>query len=743
MPRKRAPHQLSGGQQQRIALARALAPQPRLLLLDEPFSNLDVDLRERLAHEVRGILKDTGTTALFVTHDQLEAFALGDVIGVMQRGRLEQWDDAYALYHRPATRFVAQFIGHGVFTPAHIDRAAAADLGGCVQTALGALEDLQECPLPEAYPGGDCDVLLRADDIVHDDASAGEGAHRAQGLPRLGVPVHAAPGQRRTGAGARAVAPRPPGRRVDRHPRPGGPRGDLRRASRRHPLERATFTQASYSKPGRVLYWYGACMNKPGARMNAKLRVAGFIAVGALAGALATIQLQAFARSAAAPLPLEELQQLAAVFGMVKSDYVEQVDEKKLIGDAIAGMVAGLDPHSQYFDKKTLKEFREQTGGRFVGVGIEIGMEDGLVKVQSPIEGSPAFRAGIKCGDLITRIDETAVKGLSMDQAVKRMRGEPNTKVSLTIFRKSENRSFPVVITREEIRIQSVRAKMLEPGYAWLRVSQFQDRTVDDFVRKLEELYKQDPNLKGLVLDLRNDPGGLLDAAVAISAAFLPENVVVVTTNGQIAESKATFKAAPEFYARRAGNDPLKRLPAAVKSVPLVVLVNEGSASASEIVAGALQDHKRATIMGAQTFGKGSVQTVRPLSADTALKITTARYYTPSGKAIQAKGVVPDIWLDETAEGNVFAALRMREADLSKHLSGTDEKKEEARSKAREDARIKLEEQLAKQKEPPKPLPEFGTGEDFQLTQALNHLSKRPVIVSKTAVERKAEAEIN
>jgi carboxyl-terminal processing protease len=477
--------------------------------------------------------------------------------------------------------------------------------------------------------------------------------------------------------------------------------------------------------------------------MNAKLRVAGFIALGALAGALATTQLQAFARNAAAPLPLEELQQLAAVFGMVKSDYVEQVDEKKLIGDAISGMVAGLDPHSQYFDKKTLKEFREQTGGRFVGVGIEIGMEDGLVKVQSPIEGSPAFRAGIKSGDLITRIDDTAVKGLTMDQAVKRMRGEPNTKVSLTIFRKSENRSFPVVITREEIRIQSVRSKMLEPGYAWLRVSQFQDRTVDDFVRKLEEIYKQDPNLKGLVLDLRNDPGGLLDAAVAISAAFLPENVVVVTTNGQIAESKATFKAAPEFYARRAGADPLKRLPAAVKTVPLVVLVNEGSASASEIVAGALQDHKRATIMGAQTFGKGSVQTVRPLSADTALKITTARYYTPLGKAIQAKGVVPDIWLDETADGNVFAALRTREADLTKHLSGADEKKDEARNKAREDARQKLEEQLAKQKEPPKPLPEFGTADDFQLQQALNHLSKRPVIVSKTAIERKAEVDTN
>lgn len=472
--------------------------------------------------------------------------------------------------------------------------------------------------------------------------------------------------------------------------------------------------------------------------MGGKLKVAGFIALGALAGALGTIQLTAFARNTLAPLPLEELQQLAAVFGMIKTDYVEPVDEKKLINDAIAGMVAGLDPHSQYFDKKALKEFREQTGGKFVGIGIEIGMEDGLVKVQSPIEGTPAFRAGIKSGDLITRIDDTAVRGLTLDQAVKRMRGEPNTKVRLTIFRKSENRSFPLTIVRDEIRIQSVRAKMLEPGYAWLRVSQFQDRTVDDFVRKLEDLYKQDPNLKGLVLDLRNDPGGLLDAAVAISAAFLPENAVVVSTNGQIPESKAVFKASPEFYARR-GADPLKRLPAAVKTVPLVVLVNEGSASASEIVAGALQDHKRATIMGAQTFGKGSVQTVRPLSADTALKITTARYYTPSGQSIQARGIVPDVWLDETAEGNVFAALRTREADLDKHLVGTDEASEEALAKQREAARQKLEEQLAKQKEPPKPLPEFGTPEDFQLAQALNRLANRPVIVSKSAVERKAE----
>jgi carboxyl-terminal processing protease len=473
--------------------------------------------------------------------------------------------------------------------------------------------------------------------------------------------------------------------------------------------------------------------------MGAKLRVAGLLVAGGVAGALTTLQLQAVAQGALAPLPVAELRQLADVFEIIKSDYVEPVDEKKLINDAIAGMVSGLDPHSAYFDKKSYKEFRESIGGKFVGIGIEMGMEDGLVKVVSPIEGSPAFRAGLKPGDLITRIDDTAVKGLTVDQAVKRMRGDPNTKVVLTVFRKSESRTFPVTIVREEIRMQSVRARMVEPGFGWIRVSQFQERTVDDFVRKATELYQQDPNLKGLVLDLRNDPGGLLDGAVALSAAFLPPDVPVVSTNGQVAESRATFKASPEFYMRRSGSDPLRRLPAAIKSVPLVVLVNEGSASASEIVAGALQDHKRATIMGAQTFGKGSVQTERRLGPDTALKITTARYYTPSGRSIQAKGIIPDVWLDETAEGNVFAALRMREADLEKHLAGKDEVKDPAREKAREEARKKLEEQQAKTKEPPKPLPEFGSAEDFQLQQALNQLRGKPVLVSKTAGERKAE----
>jgi carboxyl-terminal processing protease len=301
-----------------------------------------------------------------------------------------------------------------------------------------------------------------------------------------------------------------------------------------------------------------------------------------------------------------------------------------------------------------------------------------------------------------------------------------------------------VTIVREEIRVQSVRAKMIEPGYAWLRVSQFQDRTVDDFARKLDEIYKAEPNLKGLVLDLRNDPGGLLDAAVAVSAAFLPENVTVVSTNGQLAESKFVYKASPEFYQRRAGADPLRRLPAAVKNVPLVVLVNEGSASASEIVAGALQDHKRATILGSQTFGKGSVQTVRPLGPDTGLKLTTARYYTPSGKSIQAKGIIPDVMVDETEEGNIFAALRTREADLEKHLGSGQgaEARDAAREKARDEARKRMEEEARKPPQDRK-IPEFGSDKDFQLVQALNQLKGRPVLVSKTLVERKDDKKEN
>jgi len=266
-----------------------------------------------------------------------------------------------------------------------------------------------------------------------------------------------------------------------------------------------------------------------------------------------------------------------------------------------------------------------------------------------------------------------------------------------------------------------VRGKLLEPGYAWVRVSQFQERTVEDFARKLDEIYKQDPNIKGLVLDLRNDPGGLLNAAVAVSATFLPEGVTVVSTNGQTAESKQVLKATVRDYLGRDGADPLKKLPAALKKVPLVVLVNEGSASASEIVAGALQDHKRATLMGSQTFGKGSVQTFRPLGPDTGLKITTSRYYTPTGKSIQAKGIVPDVMVDDTEEGSPYAALRTRESDLGKHLTNGqgEEVKDAAREKARDEALKRLEEESRKPVSERRP-PDFGSEKDFQLTQALN-----------------------
>lgn len=475
--------------------------------------------------------------------------------------------------------------------------------------------------------------------------------------------------------------------------------------------------------------------------MSSKLKNFGLIGLGVIAGIAGSMQFEASAQKSTATLPLEELRQLADVFGLIKTDYVESVEDKKLLTEAISGMVASLDPHSAYLDKKAFKELREGTQGKFVGLGIEVGMEDGYVKVISPIEDSPAFKAGLKAGDLITRLDTTPVKGLTLDEAVKRMRGEPNTKITLTIARKEEDKPIIVTIVRQEIRVQSVKSKMVEPGYAWLRVAQFQEPTVDDMAKKIVALYQQEPNLKGLVLDLRNDPGGVLPGAIGVSAAFLPKDVPIVSTNGQLPDSKATFYARREFYtsSRAALSDPLAKLPEAVKKVPMVVLVNTGSASASEIVAGALQDYKRATIMGTQTFGKGSVQTIRQLSADTAVKLTTARYYTPNGRAIQAKGIVPDLMVDETPDGDGLNGLRLREADLQKHLSN-DRDKDEA---ARQIDELEEEQRLAALEKKRKPL-EFGSKDDFQLAQALNHLKGLPVQLSKSAkVESKKENTIN
>ncbi len=463
--------------------------------------------------------------------------------------------------------------------------------------------------------------------------------------------------------------------------------------------------------------------------MGKKLKNAGLIGLGVVAGVAVSLQFSAMAQKQVDPaLPLEELKQLADVYGLIKSDYVEAVEDKKLLTEAIAGMVASLDPHSAYLDKKAYAELREGSQGKFVGLGIEIAQSDeGYIKIVAPIEDSPAYRAGIKPGDMITRLDATSLKGLSLDESVKKMRGEPGTKVMLTIMRKDEPQPLQFTLNREEIHQKSVKAKMVSPGYAWVRISQFQEPTVEDLATKITELYRQDPHLKGLVLDLRNDPGGVLQGAIGVAAAFLPKDTPIVSTNGQLPDSKQIFYGRAEYYSLRGDGDPLAKLPDAVKHVPMAVLVNTGSASASEIVAGALQDYKRATIIGSQTFGKGSVQTIRQLTADTAVKLTTARYYTPHGRSIQAKGISPDLAVDENEDGDGLNSLRMREADLAKHLSND---REQEAGKAQRD---ELEEQmriLAAEKKR-KPL-EYGSGDDFQLKQALNHLQGVPVQLAKS-----------
>lgn len=468
--------------------------------------------------------------------------------------------------------------------------------------------------------------------------------------------------------------------------------------------------------------------------MGTKLKNIGLIGLGMLAGVAVSMQFSAQAQKSGANLPLEELRQLSDVFAMIKSDYVEPVEDKKLLNEAISGMVASLDPHSAYLDKKAFKELNENTQGKFVGLGIEVGMEDGYVKVISPIEDSPAYRAGIKAGDLITRLDALPVKGLSLDEAVKKMRGEPHTKIALTVARKDEDKPLIITITREEIKVKSVKSKIVEPGYGWLRISQFQEPTVDDMVTHLKKLYEQEPNLKGLVLDLRNDPGGVLSGAIGVSTAFLPKDQLIVYTRGQLADVKQDYFGQRDKYAPTTMADPLARLPEAVKKVPLVVLINTGTASASEIVAGALQDYKRATVMGSTSFGKGSVQSVRRLPDGAGVKLTTARYYTPNGRAIQAKGITPDILVNEFADGDGLNSLRLREADLQKHLSN--DKDASANIAKIEKDNFEEQQRLFEQERKRKPV-ELGGKDDFQLTQALNFFKGLKVEVAKPKEETK------
>jgi carboxyl-terminal processing protease len=386
------------------------------------------------------------------------------------------------------------------------------------------------------------------------------------------------------------------------------------------------------------------------------------LVTGLVLGVLVSIGHGVFAErdSAAATLPVEELRTFSDVFGRIKNDYVESVEDKELLENAIRGMLTGLDPHSAYLDTEQFKELQVGTTGQFGGLGIEVGMENGFVKVIAPIDDTPAQRAGIKAGDLIIRLDDSPVKGMTLSDAVKVMRGKPGTDIELTIVREGLDKPLQITITRDIIKVRSVKSRTLEPGYGYLRISQFQSKTADYLVDAIDKLRKDnDGKLIGLVLDLRNNPGGVLNGAVAVSDAFLTKGLIVYT-EGRIADSSLRFNATADDV---------------VDGAPMVVLVNQGSASASEIVAGALQDHKRAIIIGSRTFGKGSVQTILPLSGGTALKLTTARYYTPSGRSIQAEGIIPDIELETlevaTAEKNLQP---LKEADLSGHLSNGNRK---------------------------------------------------------------------
>jgi carboxyl-terminal processing protease len=451
---------------------------------------------------------------------------------------------------------------------------------------------------------------------------------------------------------------------------------------------------------------------------------AGLIGLGIAAGIMLSLNFSAVAnREAPLGLPLDDLRVLSDVFGKIKTDYVENVSDKKLIREAINGMVAGLDPHSQFLDEEAFKDLQTSTVGRYGGLGIEVNLEDGYVKVITPMDDQPAARAGIQSGDLIYKVDDTLIRGLPLAKAIEKMKGPAGTKAILGVYRKGEAQPLTFTVTREIINVQSVKYKMVEPGYGWIHVRQFQERTGEDLVKALKALYK-DGDLKGLVLDLRDDPGGLLHNAVAVSAAFLPQDVLVVYTDGRIPESKMRLTANREHYLRgRGGSDYLKDVPAGAKTVPLTVLINSGSASASEIVAGALQDHKRATLIGQQTFGKGSVQSVLQLGQNIALKLTTARYYTPNGRSIQAKGIEPDFTVDQTSFDGRRGAIRVREADLNGHL--------ENEKPARDPSSVKTggpePEDGMTRGQPPV---EKGSKDDYQLAQAMNYLKGLPIVPS-------------
>ena len=405
----------------------------------------------------------------------------------------------------------------------------------------------------------------------------------------------------------------------------------------------------------------------------------------------------------AGELPVDQIRTFAEVFAKIKKDYVEDVEDGVLLENAIKGMLEGLDPHSSYLDEDAYMDLQEGTSGEFGGLGIEVSMEDGFIKVISPIDDTPAQKAGLQSGDLVIRLDETPVKGLSLNDAVSRMRGEPGTDITLTIIREGAEKPLKITITRDVIKVKSVRTQTLEPGFGYLRISHFQSRTAEDARAGVQQL-KQDNNgnLNGLILDLRNNPGGILSAAVSISDLFLDKGLIVYT-EGRIDDSRLKFNAKPADI---------------LDNAPIVVLVNAGSASASEIVAGALQDHKRGVIMGQKTFGKGSVQTVLPISNAAALKLTTARYFTPSGRSIQVSGIEPDVVITrvkveslEEEETHIIT-----EENLNRHLdNNTQDDTQQETTNGDEDTAAQIKARLL---------------EDYALQQALNVLKSLQILTA-------------
>jgi carboxyl-terminal processing protease len=482
-----------------------------------------------------------------------------------------------------------------------------------------------------------------------------------------------------------------------------------------------------------------------------RLKTISKFVLGAVCGSLLTISIYATAdsgsstevntdASVANTIPIDEINNFARIYAITKNYYVESVNDSKLMKGAVTGMLSNLDPHSDYLDTEDFKQLSEMTSGSFAGLGIEVSRDkgDSGVKVVAPIYGTPAYNAGIKSGDFIVRIDDTPVSGMSLDDAIKRMRGKAGTKVRISIARANELKPIEFTIIRAKIEIHSVKSAMLAPDYGYIRITNFQADTSNELAKALNKL-AADPSLKGLVIDLRDDPGGLLQSAVGVSAAFLPKDSLVVYTDGRIASSKQKYYVKPDDYDIDGTQEKsLNSIPDKFKTLPIVVLVNQGTASASEIVSGALQDYKRAKIIGVKTFGKGSVQTVIPLSKDTAVKLTTALYYTPKGRSIQAQGISPDI-IVQSEYSDLLDSWDVSEASLDKHLSHPDNATKtnvesvpvirppkqiatKAELKAKLDTKMKQVPKVVDQTQA-----QVDLKEDFQLQWALNILEGKPL----------------